>query len=383
MKKLQNYIDRSTSVITKEKNVEHLFTFKDFPVFFGGTKSSLEEDLVAEMVWEIDPITGIIQLSKLIPLDILYSQQHFDATGSTWQEYNNQLSEYVVKNASGNILEIGGGSGKLAKLVLSKTSGITYTVVEPNPTFEEQDSLKIVKCFFTRKLKEEIKDIGTVIFSQVYEHAYDPEEFLSEISDFLIPGGKIVFAYPNLEYLFRHKFTNAINFEHTMLMTDYYVDYFLEKTGFKIIDKIDYENHSHFYTVEKIADSKNNKVSIPSSRYEHYKSMFQDFVNYHKELVDQLNAEIENTAKPVYLFGAHIFSLYLIAFGLNSSKIEAILDNSPLKQGKRLYGTELKVLSPQALKNIKDPLIILKAGLYNEEIKADILNNINSETIFI
>ena len=50
------------------------------------------------MEWKIDPTNGIIQLSKLIPLDILYMEQHVDATGSTWAKYNQDFSNYILKN---------------------------------------------------------------------------------------------------------------------------------------------------------------------------------------------------------------------------------------------------------------------------------------------
>ena len=57
-------------------------------------------------------------------------------------------------------------------------------------------------------------------------------------------------------------------------------------------------------------------------------------------------------------------------------------NNDPKKQGKRLYGTNLMVQSPSVLREVKNPIVILKAGVYNEEIKADILLNINSSVVF-
>ena len=104
---------------------------------------------------------------------------------------------------------------------------------------------------------------------------------------------------------------------------------------------------------------------------------------YANPVVNKLNAQIENSTSNVYLFGAHIFSQYLFAFGLESTRIKCILDNSPLKQGKRLYGSNLLVNSPKVLEMVEKPIIILKAGLYNKEIKEDILENINSTAIFI
>jgi len=58
------------------------------------------------------------------------------------------------------------------------------------------------------------------------------------------------------------------------------------------------------------------------------------------------------------------------------------LDNDVNKQKKRLYGTELMVSSPKILADEEKPIVILKAGVYNDEVSEDILSNINSSTTF-
>ncbi|OIU31900.1 hypothetical protein AW255_08725 [Campylobacter jejuni] len=67
----------------------------------------------------------------------------------------------------------------------------------------------------------------------------------------------------------------------------------------------------------------------------------------------------------------------MIFQGLNTEKIINILDNNPSKQEKRLYGTKFIVKSPKILKDQDDSLVILNAGVYNDEIEKDILENIN------
>ena len=100
-------------------------------------------------------------------------------------------------------------------------------------------------------------------------------------------------------------------------------------------------------------------------------------------MVRDLNSKIETLEKnhKLYLFGAHIFSQYLINFGLNVERIENILDNDPEKQGKYLYGTDLAVISPKILRDEKNPTVILRAGVYNEEIK-EAIDKINPKTNF-
>ena len=82
------------------------------------------------------------------------------------------------------------------------------------------------------------------------------------------------------------------------------------------------------------------------------------------------------------MFGAHVFAQYLIEFGLDLNNIVCLLDNDKNKQGKRLYGTSLRVDSPKILKDIESPVVILKAGVYNKEIKDDIIKNINPNVTF-
>ena len=49
---------------------------KKFPIFMGTVKSPKKNDLLADMEWIINKSNGMIQLSKLIPLEILYKNTH-------------------------------------------------------------------------------------------------------------------------------------------------------------------------------------------------------------------------------------------------------------------------------------------------------------------
>ena len=113
--------------------------------------------------------------------------------------------------------------------------------------------------------------------------------------------------------------------------------------------------------------------------------MYNDYILYHLKLIKKLNRLILNKKlrNPIFLFGAHVFSQYLLNFGLNEKKIKFVLDNDKQKQNKRLYGTKLKVRSPKILSKYEKPIVILKVGVYKNEIKKDILENINSKTVFI
>jgi FlaA1/EpsC-like NDP-sugar epimerase len=71
---------------------------------------------------------------------------------------------------------------------------------------------------------------------------------------------------------------------------------------------------------------------------------------------------------------------------LQASKknIKGFIDNDPLKQGKRVYGTPVYVYSPDILKTYRETTIymILYAGPYVDELKLQ-LNRIHPKIIYV
>ena len=117
------------------------------------------------------------------------------------------------------------------------------------------------------------------------------------------------------------------------------------------------------------------------NKYYEYRKKYLEFIDYYKKFTEKINLKLQDFNGEVYLFGAHIFSQYLISFGINQRKIKGILDNSQFKIGKRLYGTKFEVFHPNEIKNKKNIAVILKVASYKKEIQ-DQLSQINSSTVF-
>ena len=88
-----------------------------------------------------------------------------------------------------------------------------------------------IKGFFDDKFIFD-REIDTIIHSHVFEHVYYPDEFIKHISNFLEEGQKLIFSIPNMEEMLKRKYTNCLNFEHTVFITEPYIDYLLSKHGF-------------------------------------------------------------------------------------------------------------------------------------------------------
>ncbi|TNH37448.1 hypothetical protein FDW45_00005 [Campylobacter helveticus] len=182
----------------------------------------------------------------------------------------------------------------------------------------------------------------------------------------------MVFSLPNMQKWLENKFVNCLCFEHTLFLSEKILEFLCAKNQFKILKKRYFEEHSVFYALKIDKSIKTDEV-ILENEYANNKALFENYMWFYKEKIDTLNLMIEQSQKEIYLFGAHLFSQFLLYNGLKSEKIKGILDNDANKQGKRLYGTKFSIFSPNILKGKKDILLILNSGIYNEEIKKGIL----------
>ena len=375
-------INRNYDMVYENNDLELLYTYKKFPVFMGCTNIPIDNDQFHDMNWYISKSSGTIQLNPLLPLNIVYQLSHYSGTiGKLWDEHHSKFAEFILKFSPENVLEIGGLHGTLAKKCKSFVD-IDWTIIDPNASsILSEYNINAIKGFFDENFVPD-KNYKMIVHSHLLEHVYDINKFLKNIQNILKQSsGKMIFSIPNMEVMLKKNYTNCLNFEHTYYLSEDLTEYYLNKYNFKVIEKEYFkDDHSIFYYVES-----NKEIVIPKNInfYEKNKQLFLTYINANLEEIKKINNYISNHNGNIYLFGGHVFSQYLISYGLNTKNIKCILDNDINKQKHRLYGTDLIVESPKILKDDMNPLVILKAGVYNNEIKNDILNNINKNTVII
>jgi len=378
-----NYIKREQCVITGAKDLELLYNLLDFPVFIGCTEKDQETDLFADMEWAISKSSGVIQLAKLLPLDIVYSGYHSEAVGGVWQRHHEDFSDFVIKHTAVNsVVEMGGSNGALAERCLGKSINIkSWTIVEPNPdpNYEPTNNKIKVKKSFIEEQVGLLSHKSVFIHSHVLEHLYDPLKTMQCIANRQNIGNKMIFSIPDLYQYLNRKYVNAINFEHTYFITEKIADSFLNRLGYEVQEKQYFENHSIFYSAKYTGK---NRADSFLNYYQEYKKMYLDMIEYYKKEVVRLNDKIENFKGEVYLFGGHIFSQFLIYMGLKEKNIKGIIDNSKEKERKRLYGTSLTVFNLSIVKDQEGVMVIVKAGQYQEEVEKQ-LTELNDTLILL
>jgi len=309
-----------------------------------------------------------IQLDKLIPLDILYSTSHnYTSVGKTWEGYFNLFCDVVQTNIIGkNILEIGDPSGKIATR-LDKYS--KWFIIEPNKNnkIDFNENIIFIEGFFDEKFHIK-QNIDLIIHSHLFEHIYEPNQFLRKCYEILDVNGEMVFGVPNMEYIAEQELCPYLGvfFEHTIFLNKENISYLLLKNGFEIVKIIDYENHSTIYHCKK------NSIVIPSIPFalsKNYEDVFFSTIENYQRFVNKCNNLIDTT---FYIFGASYNTQYILALGLDCNKVVGILDNCKEKQGKYLYGYNIKIYEPSVIKG-DGSSIILKNGYYIDEILKQIL----------
>lgn len=372
---------RDKNLISKKKNLLLLKSLKKFPVYMGITSKPYKNDKFENMNWYIDDKYGQVHLKPVLPLNVVYNKTHTSGTvGKLWDTHHQKFAEFIENEKIDKVFEIGGAKGILAQKFYKKKK-IPWVIIEPNPQPVKDCKAKFIKGFFNKELGKKYSKYHFV-HSHVFEHVYDPNEFMKLLSKYIKKNNKLIFSIPNMKQMLLNKYSNFLNFEHTYYLSESLCDFFLKKYGFKILKKKYFlKDHSIFYST--INTKKINLKLRYKKEYLLNKKLFDNYFDYFEKLAKNINNKIKNCKNPVYLFGAHVFSQFLINFGLNQDKLKNILDNDKIKQNQRLYGTKLRVKNPKILKNIKRPIIILKAGVYNKEIKRDIIDNINNKVKFI
>ena len=378
-----NQIERNNCILCDSDKLITLKTLNDFPVFMGLGDGDESTDIKCDLVFDCCEECEGVQLSRLMPLDIVYGKSHGSGViGHAWQEHHSAfakfVSEFVSKKES--VLEIGGGHGFLSSFCYEK--GIkNWTVIEPNPGDYYLDHVVVQKGFFGVESLDNEK-YEYLVHSHLFEHVYDPIEFVSEVKNKLTKDGRVIFSIPNMDAMLSKGYTNMLNFEHTYFLSENVVTSLMNAKGFRLIESRNYlTDHSVFYCFELSHDKKINTRFIKEKNVklkfnEYFNKLTSDAININ-HLLSTLSYE------KAFCFGGHVFSQYLFSYGVDHGYFTGLLDNDTNKHDGRLYGSNLIISSPDIIGQYSQPLVVTShTGVYRSEIEAQ-LKKINKNVLII
>jgi len=163
--------------------------------------------------------------------------------------YNAELLQLIPKQSQ-KIIEIGCGSGVLAKMFKQTNPSCHYLGVEINEEYANHSATYCDECI-TLNIEEaddtfwlNQSDRDCWIFGDVLEHLINPWEILRKIRQNLPPNGSIVACIPNLQHwslqakvnsgFFRYETNGLLDRTHLRWFTRVTIFEMFHEAGFKI-----------------------------------------------------------------------------------------------------------------------------------------------------
>jgi predicted SAM-dependent methyltransferase len=378
-------------VICESESLSDIDNIENFPVFMGASEKKEKDYIFNNLSYHQCNKCMNLQISNLIPLDILYENNHnAEVVGDIWERHNVSFSKFIEKSKPKVVLEIGSPSATIYKKIEQKKWLEKWYSLEPNQIDQKYfgDKFELISAFIDKHFSFEkfsIKKPNAIVMSHVFEHLYSPSDILTALYNNLNIGDDIFISIPNMEYISNNDLMppSGLHFEHTFYINLNNLKFLLNKNGFKIKKIETFENHSFFIKFSKI-NKKNNHILTKETINLNCKNVanFKLKLQESRKLIKQINKKIINKKNNVYIYGCHFPAQFFIKLGLEIKNIYACLDQSKTKIGKKLYGTTLEVLSPIDISKDKNPIIICHMGPYTQEIKTHLLK-INKNTKFI
>jgi fructose/tagatose bisphosphate aldolase len=311
-------------------------------------------------------------------LKLVYDVNHLDNFGETKHKKHTLFSEFICANRLiSNIIEIGACHHGLSSSIFEKNNEVSYTIIEPSFT-GDRTNLNIINDYFENVELGNL-NADTIIMSDVFEHFYNPIDILKKIQNSSIKH--IYLNHPDFDYSIKNNIFINLNCEHTFLIEHSFLFKLFETYGFRLNRKVNFENFSLF--IEFIRSDENGD-KFPELINLNTRDNVKEYINNISLLVNKINEYIKNNqTKKFYIWPMSIHSIPLFIFGLDYKKISGVLDNSPNKIGKYIYGYNLLCSSlTDLLKSTEENICVFISGAGNYIKELD-LTNTKIEIIFI
>lgn len=363
---------------------DELLSYSRFPLIADTVK---DDDHGLKSKWYrysivICPECSWIQQASEPDLSLIYRKFKNERLGDIWREHHKALKEFIgsyLTVISGNrVAEIGGGDLELAHVLKSEFPNIELLVYENSPP----KNVDTKSLSLERKLWEDANvehPFNLIYSSHVIEHIPDIRVHITKIKNNLEKGGYFIVSLPDFKYWIEKLYLNAFNQEHLVypFITDI-IDA-CACCGLSVDKIFRFQNHSVF-----LAFRNSEEKSMTGEQKSTYFSAKRRLVIKFKQHLSRINNFLEQkcAGKKTYLFGANSSTQVLLSLpAMKEISVEAILDNSELKQGQFLAGTGIAVYGPSILREIdsyQGAVVVLFMGAYTSEIKKQI-REINNE----
>lgn len=318
---------------------------------------------------------GCVQLQNLFDPRLIYDQKSHYTESNVWIKHNECLVNFIEKNSffkKGDVIEIGGGGGKLAKNILHQMPNLkSYKILDISIQHIERN--KDIEYIEGNCEEYDFKNatVDTIIMSHVFEHLYEPRKFLKNITNSKIE--EVFISIPDMENLTKNGDINNLHIQHTFYIDTNFISWLFREYNFELKNVFNYDNNSVFYHFVKNATLK--KKTIGDVKNVQIIETLKNFYLTVKENIKKINF-----IEPFFICPSGFYGKIIYHYLENNTKknIIGFLDSDKSKINSRLSGTNSLIFDKEYIKSYKNVNVLLIAEKYNKEIAEELLSYNNS-----
>ena len=344
-----------------------------------------------------------IQLRDCLDINELYKYYFYvTPNSSTLNTHYFNLTRFLESrnylNQNSMVLEIGSNRGLYLKFIKEKVKSILG--IDPASNIVEQannDGINTINAFFNEKLADTILDkkgrFNLIIARHCFAHNSSPHQLLKGVKKLLAKNGFIVIENAYVLNTIENNEFDQIYHEHMFYFSISSMREAFKKNGLFLHDV--FLSLIHGGSIVFIAShnelnmkpSKNLKLHLDNeSKYLTLNAieLFKKKTFQIKDKLFKLVVELNLQGKIIYSYGATAKGNTLLNFvGLTNKEIKYCIDNTDIKEGKYLPGSNIKIKSEEfAIENPPD-YFLLTAWNYKDEIIDKVRSYGNNDSLFI
>lgn len=336
----------------------------------------------------------LVQASDSLPPDAIFSDYaYFSSYTDSWVEHARRYAEAVIARfqlgSDSLVVEVASNDGYL--LQHFRERNIPVLGIEPAVNVAQAAIARGIPTettFFgaatAKRLAAQGRRADLIAANNVLAHVPDIRDFVAGFAHLLESEGVATFEFPHVLNLIREVQFDTIYHEHFSYLSLLAVEYVFAETGMKAIDVEEISTHggslrlyaarqeSSHVPAASLDALRTKERSASLDRLEGYAG-FADRVEAVKagflRFVTQANA----AGKKIAAYGAAAKgNTFLNYCGVTKGDIVCVFDRSSAKQGRLLPGSQIPILAPERLTEVKpDYLVILPWNIADEVSSAN------------
>ena len=331
-----------------------------------------------------------VQLLDIVdPKELFENYVYVSGTSPTFVNHFEEYSKFIIKNyLSGDssfVVDIGSNDGTL--LQFFKKNGCHILGVDPAKKIANnatKNGIETLPLFFDDKVSKMIQDkyrsADVITANNVFAHIDNLTGFITNVRNLLTHNGIFSFEVSYLADVIQKTLFDMTYHEHLSYHSVLSLVPFFESHDMELIEaiRVDIHGGSLRGIVQlkngpyKVGESVKNAIKIEKELRLDKADTFQKFatdINEIKNKFQSLIIKLKQDGNTIAAYGAPAKATTLIYhFGIDSSIIDFIVDDSTLKQGLYSPGKHIPILSPEAIYQKKPNYLIILAWNFTEEI---------------